>query len=347
MNRKERRARAAGPAASYDDSFNRAVALMVARRYAEAEAELRAALAAKRTLEAHHNLGAVLVELGRPSEAITSYRAALKLSPESQRTHNSLVKPLVELGRLDEAARHGARALELKDREATQEFRRYRPLLTPKSPAPARDLIAFSLWGTEPIYLDGAVQNVERARDLYPGWTCRIYRDDTVPSPVRAGLTEGGAKVVTMPRPAADRPYDGLFWRFLAADDPGARHVLFRDCDSLLNEREAAAVRAWLDSGRLAHVMRDHILHCDLMLAGLWGAHAPRLPLLGPSVSAWIAANPHPLNARVQDQTFLRHAVWPLIREDHLAHDSAYRIFGAKPFPSGGPELGKRDVVPR
>jgi len=350
MNRKERRAQAARPTASYEESFGRAVALMVAQRHAEAETELRAALAARRTLEAHHNLGAVLMELGRPNEAVASYRAALKLSADSQRTHNSLVKPLVDLGRLDEAAKHGTRALELKDREATVAFERYRSLLPPK-PVPVRpptkDLIAYSLWGTQPIYLDGALRNVERAAQLYPGWRVRVHLDDSVPAATVSALSDAGAEVVTMPRPVADRPYDGLFWRFLAADDADARHVLFRDCDSLLSARDAAAVHAWLDSGRLAHVMRDHVLHCDLILAGLWGVDAARLPRLGDAIAAWIAANPHPLNARVQDQTFLRHVVWPLIRGNHIGHDSIYRIFGAEDYPREGPPLGMRDVMPR
>ena len=350
MNRRERRARTAVSVGSYDVSFNRAVALMVARRHAEAEIELRAALAAKRTLEAQHNLGTVLVELGRLKEAIQAYRAALRLAPDSQRTHNSLVKPLVDLGRLEEAQRHGTRALELKDVEATAEFERYRATFRPRPPAsapPRRRLIAYSLWGAQGVYVDGSLQNAERAVKLYPGWTCRFYLDDTVPAAAVASLAQAGAEIVTMPRPAADRPYDGLFWRFLAADDPAAELVLFRDCDSLLNEREGAAVEAWLASGRTAHVMRDHVLHCDLMLAGLWGVRATKLPLLAEAIAAWIAANPHPLNARVQDQVFLRHAVWPLIREDQLTHDSVYRVFGAEPFPNEGPELGKRDVVPR
>ena len=31
------------------------------------------------------------------------------------------------------------------------------------------------------------------------------------------------------------------------------------------------AVNEWLDSGKLAHVMKDHPFHGDLILAGMWG----------------------------------------------------------------------------
>mgnify|MGYP006292180853 FL=1 len=44
-----------------------------------------------------------------------------------------------------------------------------------------------------------------------------------------------------------------------------------RDADSVLNIRERAAVDDWLASGAAFHVMRDHPVHCDLMLAGMGG----------------------------------------------------------------------------
>ena len=347
MNRKERRTYVSRSSDSYDTLFDRGVAFMTASRWLEAETALRTALVRKRTSAALHNLGSVLVALGRLDEAIQTFRQALRLAPDSQRTHNSLVKPMYELGRLNEAIHHGTRALELKDQEAAIEFPRYEPFLRVK-PAltPTKDLISFCLWGGDRLYTTGALQNVALSDRLYPGWICRYYLDDTVPIEIRNALTDRGAEIVAMPRPPEGRRYDALFWRFLAADDPAVRRVLFRDCDSLLNERERDAVDAWTSSNRTAHLMRDHALHCELILAGMWGALAPGLPLLGEAIQHWQAANQHPLNARVQDQIFLRHVVWPIVRADHLAHDSTYRVVGSEPFPTAdGPCLGVRDAV--
>ena len=39
-----------------------------------------------------------------------------------------------------------------------------------------------------------------------------------------------------------------------------------------LSEREEGVVRAWLDSGKQFHVMRDGPFHLHPILAGLWGA---------------------------------------------------------------------------
>jgi len=43
--------------------------------------------------------------------------------------------------------------------------------------------------------------NVKIARDIYPGWSCRIYHDDTVPREILAELKASSAVLV----PVADR----------------------------------------------------------------------------------------------------------------------------------------------
>ena len=54
---------------------------------------------------------------------------------------------------------------------------------------------------------------------------------------------------------------DASLWRFLPLSDPLVDVVLSRDLDSALNEREAAAVEEWLQSGANFHLMRDHPKH--------------------------------------------------------------------------------------
>jgi tetratricopeptide (TPR) repeat protein len=64
------------------ERFDRAVKLQQAGKWAEAEAEYRAVLAARPNYaEAHANLGAVLIRMDRYKEAIREYETALKLGP--------------------------------------------------------------------------------------------------------------------------------------------------------------------------------------------------------------------------------------------------------------------------
>jgi hypothetical protein len=47
--------------------------------------------------------------------------------------------------------------------------------------------------------------------------------------------------------------------------------ALFRDLDSRPSLREVEAVKEWLQSKHVFHVMRDHPGHDMPMLAGMWG----------------------------------------------------------------------------
>lgn len=42
-----------------------------------------------------------------------------------------------------------------------------------------------------------------------------------------------------------------------------------RDADSRIIPREEAAVREWLTTDRIFHVMRDHPYHCTPILGGI------------------------------------------------------------------------------
>ncbi len=334
-NRQQRRAAAKMSGRSAVEEFNLGATAMAAGRLDLAETYLRQSLALKQTRQAHHNLGSVLSDRGALAEAIGHFRQALRHSPSDSRHHNSLVKPLYLLGRRAEAIASGTRTLVLKDAEALATWKGTAlPAGDPLAdPGRHRDVVAFSLWGDVPLYVRGAVENAAAIPRLLPGWTCRIYHDDSVPREALHELANLGAELVAMP-PHRETGL-GLFWRFGAAVDPSVRRFLCRDTDSRPSPRETAAIEAWVASGRDFHIIRDEILHCEVMLAGLWGGKAGLLPDLPERVARWQAANPHRMNARVEDQRFLRFEVWPLARGRVLIHDSVYRVLGSVDFPAG------------
>jgi hypothetical protein len=103
-----------------------------------------------------------------------------------------------------------------------------------------RNIIAFSLFGANRKYLDGAIRNTVVAAALYPEWTCRFYIDDSVPESVRRILARERAQLRTVNGLPSARL--GTFWRFLVADDEEVDRYLIRDCDSCLCLRERVAV---------------------------------------------------------------------------------------------------------
>ena len=92
---------------------NLADALASARRYDDAINHFRRAAALDPTGAAHYDLGSLLLELERPDEAITAFRAALQAAPGSVQTHNNLGIALGMIGRLDEAIQQFEQALSI------------------------------------------------------------------------------------------------------------------------------------------------------------------------------------------------------------------------------------------
>jgi Flp pilus assembly protein TadD len=94
--------------------FNLARALALQGDHRTAAAELRQALAIDPDFsEAHQELGVLLFEAQRLTEAIEHLEAAARLAPESSIAHASLGGALAQAGRRDDAIQHLRRALAL------------------------------------------------------------------------------------------------------------------------------------------------------------------------------------------------------------------------------------------
>lgn len=185
-------------------------------------------------------------------------------------------------------------------------------------------VISFSLFGTDPTYLAGAIANAWLAKEYFPDWTCRFYAGTTASVDPRP-LLDAGAQVFD----CSDRPQDwsALLWRYETLSDPDIEAHLFRDCDSRLSAREAAAVAEWLDSGAEFHIIRDHPEHYMPMMAGMWGATAAGAKLLADHLPG--ADSEH----RFVDQVWLRDEVYPIVRDRALIHDEFNLFPGEAPRP--------------
>lgn len=277
------------------------------------------------------NLGVAYGRSGDHARAADCMRELVAIDPANVVAHDSLASSLSKLGLHEEAQRAGTRALELKDASTRSVRRSIR--LPAKDTArflangPNINVISFSLWGANPRYLRGAIDNALQAPLIYPGWRLRYHVDSSVPGDLRDALIELGAEIVLEPD---DRPMrERLAWRFAVANDPKVGRFLVRDVDSVVNAREAWAVGQWLASDRWFHAMRDWWTHTDLLLAGMWGGVAGVLP----NVSAMLRRYRSPtMETPNIDQHFLRDQVWPLIREHCLVHDRCFRPPGAQPW---------------
>lgn len=191
--------------------------------------------------------------------------------------------------------------------------------------------ISYSIWGTQPIYLAGILKNIERAKDIYPGWKMIVYYDNSVPEDCIQKINSSGVQAIN-----ATSSIHGSFWRFYAADLPDCEYVIFRDADSRLSKREMLAVNEWIASGKTLHIMRDHPAHeipfgatHTAVMAGMWGIKGRVVPM-----EKMIKEFSEPEKQEYGiDQKFLE-KIDDMFKGDALVHDE---FFGGLPFP------GKRE----
>ena len=173
-----------------------------------------------------------------------------------------------------------------------------------------RKVIAFSLYNSHRLYLDGAVRCIEFGRWKYPDFCWRFYVGDSVPVSTRAKLRALGAQLISMT--GEPENHFSMLWRFYAAED--ADIMISRDADSVILWREWHAVQEWLKSNRLLHTMRDNRHHAIPMLGGLWGVRGKIK-----NIRQLIADFPKQDRKGI-DQDFLREKVWPIYRDRSMAH---------------------------
>lgn len=176
------------------------------------------------------------------------------------------------------------------------------------------NLITFSLFGNNPLYCVGAVENARLAKEIYPDWIARFYVAEDVPDEYIYKLKDYDAEVLICRR---HNYYDGLNWRFRPFMDDYTEFWISRDCDSRLSWRERRAVDEWMQSDKSVHLMRDCHNHGYTIMAGMFGVNNK----LFHQRYGTLDLDNADANHREDDQKLLHHAIWGRIVHDHLCHD--------------------------
>lgn len=105
-----------------------------------------------------------------------------------------------------------------------------------------------------------------------------------------------------------------------------------RDADSPIISREEDAVREWLCTDRIFHVMRDHPKHCVSILGGLWGVKLSHSRSMVSSVAERLLKRNH-LHQYDYDQTLLTRYIWPVARTNMVTFHDIFYCSGVKEGP--------------
>jgi hypothetical protein len=186
-----------------------------------------------------------------------------------------------------------------------------------------KKVVSFSLWGSDPKYCAGAIKNAQLASSVYPDWETWFYCGSSVPQATIDNLKLLGSKIIEK---EDSGNWTSTFWRFEPIADAEVEVMISRDTDSRLSLREKEAVKCWLESSYLFHVMRDHPAHTVPILAGMWGA---KKPILGDMVHLMNAYTKQ--DTKQSDQIFLQEVIWPRVSYTTMTHDE---FFAKMKFPT-------------
>lgn len=206
-----------------------------------------------------------------------------------------------------------------------------------------KKVISFSLYGKKPLYYLGAEKNIQEAKEVYPDYICRFYCTKDVPNLEKLkNLAESGECELIVP----DLTSPPVFWRILACDDPNVDVCLQRDCDSIVNYREKAAVDEWLKSGKTLHFMHDcKAGHFHKIMAGMWGIKkTDKFSFVKELEEFFQSKNYNPINqdnltegwgcgtaSYFDDQYFLMNVLFERFKDDYIEHGEE------NPFPDHKP----------
>lgn len=169
-------------------------------------------------------------------------------------------------------------------------------------------VFSFCLYGTEPNYYTGLLENIKLIREFFPEFEIFVYRGVCDPTWV---LPEGVTVIETHCEGTMNTIYR---YRPLQTAEVG----FVRDTDSRITERDRWAIRDFLECPQSYHMIRDHIWHKSRLMAGMFGWKKP---------IAFEIKTPADLSYGC-DEVFLASTVYPLIASDLLVHTNLYAFPG-------------------
>lgn len=176
--------------------------------------------------------------------------------------------------------------------------------------------ISMSLYGNNPKYLQGAIENARLRKAIYPKWTLVVFYDRKVPREILDELASLSVELISGESLGISNP---MMWRFLPVFTPGFKRVIIRDSDSRFTSREARAVDEWVNSGRSLHIMRDHPMHDAPILGGMWGIQGTN-----PELNLKLLFRDESCGEYGSDQLFLAREVYSRFKRDSFVHDEYF-----------------------
>lgn len=184
-----------------------------------------------------------------------------------------------------------------------------------------KKIISVSVYGTNPRYFHGALENAEIAKTLFDGWIYRVYLGSNAPAGFKeALLNKGNTEVVDMNEFFTATPSmfgPGVFWRFIEMFKSDDQIMICRDSDTRLIPREKRCIDEWLLSEKKFSIIRDHPAHFEFpIMAAMWGMKGKLDDMYREKMHRYEKDFRY-----LSDQFYLRDVIWNLAKTDCLVHE--------------------------
>lgn len=182
-------------------------------------------------------------------------------------------------------------------------------------------VISFSLWGDNSTYTIGAIKNAHLAKKYYPDFECWFYvHKDTVPQNIITDLEQINNSRLFYKYGDLNN-CKPMMWRFEPIDNNEVEVMMSRDTDTRIWEREVLAVKEWLNSDKIFHIMRDHPDHTFRILGGMFGIKKNQ------DIKDWKEKMEicYQYSNKMYDQDFLSEFIYPVIKNKSMIHASFHK----------------------
>lgn len=177
-------------------------------------------------------------------------------------------------------------------------------------------VFSFSLYGDNPKYTWGCLENAKIIQRRFPSALMFVYTAASVPVDIVDKLNAyPHVRVIPVPVREGSK---GMFDRYLAIDASECDVMFVRDADSRIHERDAACIEDFLAAPtKLMQIVRDHFYHRSVVSGGIF---ALRKAALQDSMASMIAKSPFHKTNYMADQFFLENTFYKRL----LSHAQIY-----------------------
>ena len=177
-------------------------------------------------------------------------------------------------------------------------------------------IFSFCLYGRNPKYTLGMIENVKIINGKFNGWYIYIYYNN-VPENIIEQLQLYNNVVLIK---STYTNHKTMLDRFKPIDNVDVDIMMVRDADSRIHDRDLWAINEFINSDKKLHIIRDHRCHQRPIMAGLFGMKRGFVDFnIENAIKIFERQN---ADAYQVDQNFLEQFIYPIAikTNDYLLH---------------------------